>query len=256
MDSVETKIDWDILRGQLSVADQDRHLSTISPLDWNEPKYFWITKNIDFTQWVSDASSQALWLSGPDHRGMKEVSSLIIGAAKEKAIQPNSSVLYFFCSTATTTRGSIATVFAHTLLYQIVRSSSADKTKLIAVAFLKALLGDLSRFTESYSPSAMVEAILNVPDKELYKPLVEAFQTAEIQELSIVIDGVDITVQEDRVFVQNVYCLVKHMMNLNSKFKALITSPQNSDLQNMLGRLPCIEYDKERKGVHVYHSPA
>jgi len=251
-------VDWDILSPHLSVADQDKHRSTISPLDRNEPKYFWITRNIDFTQWESDENWQALWLSGPHDRGMKEVSSHIIEATKEKAIQPNSSVLYFFCSTATRAQGSIATVFAHTLLHQIVCSSSADKAKTIATTFLRSLLEEhirqrrLSRFKKGDSLPTSVKDILNVPDNELHRALVEATKAAKIQDLSIIIDGIDIILQE-KVFVQNIYLFVKDMISAAPKFKALFTTLQNVDLQEMLGRLPCtcIEYDKERKGLLI-----
>jgi hypothetical protein len=251
---VEKEINWRILSSQLSVADQDKHRSTISRLDWNEPKYFWITNNVDFIQWKSNKSSQALWLSGPDHRGMKEVSSHIIGATKEKAIQPNSSVLYFFCSTAATTQGSIATVFAHTLLHQIVCSSSDDKAIQIAKAFLKSLLHvqrDFSLFKKNHSLSETVEIILRAPASELRGALVAAIKIAEFQQLSIIIDGIDNTTQDEETFVQFVYFLVRHTTNTNSKFKAFLTSSQNPDLLNTLGRLPGIEYDKERKGLPI-----
>ena len=196
---------------------------------------------------------------------MKEVSSHIIEATKEKAIQPNSSVLYFFCSTATRAQGSIATVFAHTLLHQIVCSSSADKAKSIATTFLRSLLGEhirqrrrLSRFKENDSLSTSVKTILDVPDNELHRALVEAIRTAEIQELSIIVDGVDITSPGGGVFVQNIYFLVKDMLVTDPKFNVILTSIQNADLQNTLGRLPCtsIEYDKERKGMPICYSLA
>jgi hypothetical protein len=260
---VESEIDWDILSRQLSVADQDKHRPTISLLDRNEPKYFWITKNIDFTQWESDENSQALWLSGPHNRGMKEVSSHIIRTTNENANQSNSSVLYFFCSTATMARGSIAAVFAHTLLRQIVCSSGAGKATSIAVTFLKSLLGEhiqqqrLSRFEENDTLSMTAEKILDVPDSELGRALVEAMRTAEIQKLSIIVDGIDITTQGGEVFVQNIYFLVMYMVT-NTKFKVVLTNIQNPDLQNTFGRLPCtcIEYDKERKGLRFRHSLA
>jgi len=221
-----------------------------------------MTKNIDFTQWESDENLQALWLSGLDQRGMRVVSSHIIGAAKKKAHKPNGFVLYFFCSTATEARGSIATVFAHTLLHQIICSSSDNKAKAIVVAFLKSLLEAhsqrqrLSRFKKSDSLSKSIEILLNVPDNELHRALVEASRTAGIQELWIIIDGIDIITPEDNVFVQNVYCIVKHMMDSIPKLKALLTSSQNSNIQNILGRLPCIEQDRERQGLIINRSPA
>ncbi|KAF8541981.1 hypothetical protein BDD12DRAFT_442016 [Trichophaea hybrida] len=230
---VEEEIGWEILSRQLFIADQDTHRSTILPLDWNEPKYFWITKNTDFTQWKSDANSKALWISGPHDRGMKEVSSHIIGVAKEKAIP----VLYFFCSTATAAPGFIATVFAHTMLHLIVSSSSAGKAKLITKAFVQSLLREhiqvrkrLSQFTEDDCPSTAAAKILDASANELHKALMEATKIAKIQELSIIIDGIDITVPEGVVFVHNVYSFVKYMVDANPKFKVLLTSSRNADL--------------------------
>jgi len=256
--AVEAEIDWDILSAQLSVANQDKQRPTIA-LDENGPQYFWITKNIDFTQLKSDEKTQTLWLSGPDDYGMKEVSWHTIDDAKENATQPYSSVLYFFCSTATTAAGSIATVFTHTLLHQIV-NSSPENAKLIAATFVKCLLGEhdrrrrMSRFKEGDSPSTLVKNILEVPDEELVGALVQTIKATEIQELQIIIDGIDITTKKAVLFVQIIYSFVKHMPNAIPKFKALLTSSQNSKLHNVLGSLPCIEYDKERKGLHNYRS--
>jgi hypothetical protein len=100
--------------------------------------------------------------------------------------------------------------------------------------------------------------ILDAPDDELRRAFVEAVRTAEIQELSIIIDGIDITIPEGEVFVHTVYSLMKCIVHTNRKFKVLLTSIQNTALQNTLGMLPCtyIEYDKERMGMHVYHSLA
>ena len=195
---------------------------------------------------------------------MEQVSSHIIGAAIKKAPPSNGSLLYFFCSTATKGRGSIATVFAHTLLHQIVTSSSADKAKSITATFLKSLLGEhigrqhSSRFKENDSLSVSLGNILDAPDDELRRAFVEAVRTAEIQELSIIIDGIDITIPEGEVFVHTVYSLMKCIVHTNRKFKVLLTSIQNTALQNTLGMLPCtyIEYDKERMGVHMHHSLA
>jgi hypothetical protein len=156
-------------------------------------------------------------------------------------------------------RGSIATVFAHTLLHQIVYSSSAGKAKSIAATFLKSLLGEhitrrrLSHFNKNDSLSMTVQNILDVPDNELYRALVEATRITEIQELSIIIDGIDINVPEGAVFVQNFYSLLQHMLYSVPKSKVLLTGIQNMDLQKPLSSLPwvCIEYDKERKGVLI-----
>jgi hypothetical protein len=103
-----------------------------------------------------------------------------------------------------------------------------------------------------------VKTILDVPDNELHRALVEAIRTAEIQELSIIVDGVDTTSPGGGVFGKNIYFLVKDMLVTNLKFNVILTSIQNADLQNTLGRLPCtsIEYDKERKGLPICYSLA
>ncbi|KAF8533438.1 hypothetical protein BDD12DRAFT_760981 [Trichophaea hybrida] len=102
-------------------------------------------------------------------------------------------------------------------------------------------------FKENGSPSTIVKTILDVPANELHIALVEATRTAEIQELSIIIDGIDITEPEEVVFVQIIYSLVKKMMDAVSKFKALLTSSQIPKLKEIFGELQCIEHDKERK---------
>jgi len=194
---------------------------------------------------------------------MEEVSSHIVGVAKEKARSSNSIVLYFFSSTATKGRSSIATVFAHTLFHQIVTSSNTVKAKSITGAFLKSLLGEHIRrrpscFEENDTPLTLLENILDAPDDELRRALAEATSTAEIQELSIIIDGIDATLPEGIVFAHTIYSLVKHIVHANPKFKVLLTSIQNTTLQNTLGMLPCtyIQYDKERIGLHIHYSLA
>jgi len=114
-------------------------------------------------------------------------------------------------------------------------------------------------FLKSLSRSGLVlslENILDAPDDELRRAFVEATRTAAIQELSIVIDGVDITIPEEVDFAYTVYSLVKDIVRANPKFKVLLTSIHHTALQNTLGMLPCtyIEYDKERMGEHMHHS--
>lgn len=84
-----------------------------------------------------------------------------------------------------------------------------------------------------------ISKILHAPDKELIEALVEAIKTARTQELSIIFDGLwDI-----------VYPLVDQVMEATPRLKALVTSREKA------GEIPkdmfCIEYDKERRGLHI-----
>ena len=84
-----------------------------------------------------------------------------------------------------------------------------------------------------------ISKILRAPDNELIEALVEAIKTAGTQQLSIICDGLwDIA-----------YPLVDQVMEATPRLKALVTSRQKA------GEIPkeffCIEYDKERKGLHI-----
>ncbi|KAF8531950.1 hypothetical protein BDD12DRAFT_902622 [Trichophaea hybrida] len=240
---IKTKTDWTMLRGHLSIIDQDQHRSEILRHDWNEPKFYWITKNIDFTQWESANDSRALFLSAPPGHGTTEVCAHVIDLAKENSSQTNNSVLHFFCSTAT--EYTLSTVLTHTLLNQIVCCSSAGKADSIATAFLNTLLGGHFRqrkqdFKEDDPLNETMKKILNAPENVLMEALAEAIKKARIQNLSIIVDG---------LWGDIAYWLVKLIMSVmqaTPKLKALLTSAQNPDGKILDGML-CIEYDKERQ---------
>ncbi|KAF8545003.1 hypothetical protein BDD12DRAFT_331915 [Trichophaea hybrida] len=233
-------ISWDILSGQLSVIDQDEHRSTISPFNREEPENFWISKNIDFTQWESDNDSRALLLSAPPGHRTTEVCSYVVNLAKEKASQTNSSVLHFFSLSAPKARHS--TVFTHTLLHQVVCCSNSEiKADSIATTFLGTLLGGQFRrhvqiFKEDDPPYTTIQKILDAPENELIEALAEAIKTVGIHELSIIVDGL----QEDIA-----YWLIQLIVEATPKSKVLLTS------RHPFGKIPdgmtYIEYDKERK---------
>jgi len=244
---VQTEIDWNILSCQLSVVDQDKHRSTISPLNSSVPDFFWITRNIDFAQWKSADTPQALLLSAPHGHGTMEFCSHIIGRAKEKASRTNGSVLYFFCASATKFQRSPALI--HTLLHQVVCCSSGGKANSIAVAFLNALVdGHFQRshdFRKDDPLQETVQKILSAPDNELIVALVEAIKKSGIQELLLIVDSLQ----------ENIVCsLFELIMEATPKSKVLLTT------QHPFGEIPrrvtYIEYGKERKGLHICHSPA
>jgi len=241
-------IDWKILSGQLTVVGQDEYRSKISPFDSNEPNSFWITRNIDFAQWKSADPPRALLLSAPYGYGTMEFCSHIIGRAKEKASRTNGSVLYFFCSSAKKSRRS--TNLIHTLLHQVIFCSNDGKSNSIAAAFLNALVDghQLQDFREDDTPEKTVQKLLSAPANELIEALAEAIKKSGIQELSIIVDGLQ----------ENIVCLLFELIReATPKSKVLLTT--RHPLGEIPHRVTYIEYDKydkERKGLHVRHSPA
>ncbi|KAF8542381.1 hypothetical protein BDD12DRAFT_908006 [Trichophaea hybrida] len=235
-------ISWDILSGQLCVIDQDKHRSTIVPFNREEPENFWISKNIDFTQWESDNDSRALLLSAPPGHRTTEVCSHIVDLAKEKASQTNSSVLHFF--SLSTIKAWHSTVFTHTLLHQVVSCTNAEiKADSIATTFLGTLLGGHFQrhaqvFQEDDPLDTTIQKILDAPENELIEALMEAIKTVGIHELSIIVDGLS----EDIARL-----VVKHGMRATRKLKALFTIDESPIYGQTLDRMTCIEYDKERK---------
>ena len=160
--------------------------------------------------------------------------------------------LYYFSSTAPTYQAP-ESVFAHTLLHQIVSTADAGKATSIAVVFLKSLgrglfRQRLLRFKHGDSPSAAVATVLGSSghDTLLGSALVEAIREAHVRISSVTIDGI-----EDRLVFQNSIFLVKHIMSSDPRFKALLLGPLSGALySNPLPFLSRIEYDKERKGLY------
>jgi len=176
-----------------------------------------------------------------------EYCSHIIGRAKEKALRTNGSVLYFFGSSATGLQ--CLPTLIHTLLHQVVCCSSDGMANSIAAAFLNALVdGHFQRshdFRKDDPLQETVQKILSAPDNVLIKALAEAIKNSGTQELSITVDGL----QENIT-----YSLFQLIRGVTPKSEVLFTT------QHPLGEIPTrvtyIEYDKERKGLHVRHSPA
>jgi hypothetical protein len=242
--------------GLLSIANQDAHMSAIPPIHTSDPKLFWIFKNIDYKDWISEDGPQVLWLSGPPNYGMTGVSSHIINVAK-KTVSAEGAVWFFFCSAATS-GSSIAVAFIHTILYQIISCSSEGKAQSIATGFLRTLLLDRFRhgrqhLQESHYSGQTVKDILAAPDGALWEALNAVVSMIEVRELSLIIDGFD------KIGPEGAKCIIRlclHLMETTQKLKALLTSRQNSELSKISYGMRCIEYDKERKGLGSSHSLA
>jgi ankyrin repeat domain-containing protein 50 len=253
-------VDLDLFLPMLSVVDQEKHKSTIPPLDYEHPMFCWIFKNIDFVQWNSASCPEVLWLSGPPKRNIHQVSSYIVDREKNRALDTQHLVLYFFCSAAARKR-SIITAFVHTLLYQIVCCSPTDRGILIVRSFLHSLLdGTLEKkedpnwkqiFKEGDTLDSSIKKILNAPANALWTALVAVLSEEQQRDLWVVVDGLDKVEHQYGEFIRGVREFVANLLNRTLKFKALLTSRPQAEIKEVFNEVLCIEYNKERKGLAI-----
>lgn len=90
-------------------------------------------KNIDFKKWYWTAANQVLWLSGPSHRGMSEITVYTLGTVRPAA-QAEGLVLYFFMN-ETVLKGATE-AFPHTLLQHLINQSPEETSEKVAVRFI------------------------------------------------------------------------------------------------------------------------
>jgi hypothetical protein len=208
---------------------------------------------MDFEQWRS-ASSQILWLSAPRECSIHQVSSYIV----DKSLKTQQFVLYFFCSTASTEETAV-TVFIRTILYQIIYCSPSNERISIVRVFLHTLVEPILkterapkqeqiRFKDEDSLDTMIEKILDVSTGELWDALKAVLANVQEQELSIVVDGLDEIEHQKDEFIRELLAFIAYLQERTSKVKALLTSRPQAEIKDVFGKLPCIEYDKERKG--------
>ena len=251
-------VDPDQLLKMFSAADHDKHKSTIPPLDYDHPMFYWIFKNVDFVQWNSASYSQALWLSAPPERNIHQVSSYIVDQEKNRVMNTQRLVLYFFCS-APIGRRSIIAVFIRTLLSQIVRSSPRGKKISIVRSFLRNLYAGTFKkgrashwkeldLREGDSLKENIEKILQGPSNELWAALGAVLADEKQRELLVAVDGLDKVEDQKVEFLEGVRGFITHLLKESSKAKILLTSRPQAGTKKVLNGLPCIEYDKERIG--------
>jgi hypothetical protein len=256
-------VDLDRLLPMLSVVDQEKYQSTIPSLNYDQPKLFWIFRNMDFRQWSTASCPQVLWLSGPPKCDIHQVSSYIVDQEKNRTSKTQYFVLYFFCSTAAR-KEPIIDIFIHTLLDQIVRCSPTNKRILIVRRFFRSLLeGTFKKeripswkhrgFKEEDSPDTNIGKILDAPANELWAALEAVLGDEEQRGLSVVIDGLDKVEHQRDELIGGVRAFVKHLQQRTSRVKILLTSRPLAEIKDLFDGLPCIEHDRERKGPSVPH---
>ena len=243
----------------LSVLDQDKHISAIPRPDRDHPMFYWIFRNKDFSQWSSAECPRVLWLSGLPERNIDQVSSYIVHQEKETALKIDRLVLYFFWSSAIRRRLSVAD-FIHTLLYQIIYCSPIDKRISIVRNFLHSLLEQVIKrkagpnlerwsFDKECSPDENIKKILNAPVNEHFTALHAVLGDQEQRGLSLIVDGLDKVEHQRNECIRGIHAFIKHLQQRASKVKILLTSQPLDEIRELFGGLPCIEYDRERKGL-------
>ena len=219
---------------------------------------------MDFQRWQSTNGSEVLWLSGPAECRISDASSHIVNLVKGESSKAQYLVLYFFCSTAPA-EASIAITFVSTIVHQLV----SDLPQLggeVTTAFLRTLLDTVirgklpsdpapSRFKkDDDSAEATVKEILKASINEYWLALRAAMDVVNDQELSLIVDGLDKIRDQKRAFVTEIRSLIEHLRERPHTTRVLLTSRPQAEMKEILSELPCIEYDKERKGSIISHS--
>ena len=260
-------VDSSLLLSHMPAVDQEDYKSRIKPSNCGQPEFYWIFRNMDFERWKSTEGSEVLGLSGPAERRITNASSSVVDIVKEKNPNTQHLVLYFFCSTAPL-EASIAITFVNTIIHQLVSRLPERKEKLTTV-FLRALFDTIFRGKPPSDPApssfqqdvlgeasaeAVAEEILKVPSDGYWYALREAMDVVHDQELSLIVDGLDEIGDQKREFAKGVHMFSRHLRERHSTTRVLLTSRPQAEMKEILSELPCIEYDKERKGSINSHS--
>ena len=253
--------DSDQLLRQLPAVDQEDYKSRTRPSSCDQPMFYWIFRNQDFDRWRHTSGVEVLWLSGPTECRISDASSHIVNLAKESYPEVQRSVLYFFCSTAPK-KIPIAITFVSTAVRQLVCCSPKLKREIITVflsTLLDSILGDesLSKpkvplLNAGDSAEVMVKKILKAPSDAYWSALRAVLDIEQGVELSLIIDGLDKTENQGYGFIRELCVFIEHLREGPFTARVLLTSRPQAEIQDILGRLPSIEYDKERRGLTYF----
>lgn len=235
----------------LSVVDQ----GTVDGCLNDDPRYYWVLKNMDFEEWASSDSSDMLWLSGPPQSGIRQISEYIVDFSTRRSRGEPTSVLYFFGSSVSR-ENSALTVFVHSLLSQFIGGSPEEERMSIAKAFLHGLLEAKLRASSSqrlYFDTRVAweeetKKILHAQPNELWAGLEGALTSDTKRKFSIVVDGLDNLEHRENGFVEDLSVFLSQLQERNVSVKALLTS-RHDGIEKWPERLRIIEYDKERQGL-------
>ena len=206
---------------------------------------------MDYERWWSANGSQVLWLSGPAECDISDASSCIVDLAKETSAEAQHLALYFFCSPPPAVVPTAVT-FVSTIVHQLLRCFPQLKeqvTKVFLHALVDAVLSEdnpgRSHFKLGGPAEEMVREILQAPSEGYWSALKAVIGLERNQVLFLVIDGLDKARHE---FIREVQLFTMSLQWCPSTIKVLLTSRPQAEIKEILGGLPCIEYDKEIKG--------
>jgi hypothetical protein len=206
-------------------------------------------------------------VTGPVECRIPDASSHIVDLTRklESRSGAQHSVLYFFCSAAPT-EVPISITFVSTIVHQLVCCLPQLKEKVTNI-FLYSLLNtilreeplsnlELSRFNENDSAEVAVEKILEASSDGYWGALGKVMDIDREQGLSLIIDGLDKAEHRKYEFIREVCVFVEQLRGRHSSTRVLLTSRPQAEIKELLSGLPCIEYDKERRGLIslIYYS--
>ena len=94
-----------------------------------------------------------------------------------------------------------------------------------------------------------MKEILKTPSSGYWGALRKVLDIEREQELSLIIDGLDKIEHQEDNFIQELCAFVKNLRGRPSTTRVLLTSQPQAKFKEILGQLPSIEYDRERKGL-------
>ncbi|KAF8247813.1 hypothetical protein K440DRAFT_661138 [Wilcoxina mikolae CBS 423.85] len=215
----------------LSAVDQDKYvLSMMAGSPRDQPKFYWIFKNIDFYEW-SSAESAVLWLSGPYECSIAQASADIVDLERVKL---QNLVLFLFCSTVPSTQ-SIAKIFVHAILHQIVCYLPPPNKKQAITIFLRTLLGGVLHRGVHKWPPKEDDSLERMTQKDLetssgsehwdgLRAVLKAEQVQKDQALTFVIDGLENVEHGKCEFVKDICALIELLQKKGLQVKALLIS--------------------------------
>ena len=263
--SIIGAVDSDNLLRHLPAVDQESYKSRTQPLGCSQPKFYWIFRDMEFDRWHRTNGVGVLWLSGPAECRIADASSHIVDLAKETYPEGQHSVLYFFCSTAPK-KIPIAATFVSTIVRQLVRCSPKLKDEITTI-FLRTLLDAIfgeephstlkASFRADDSAEVAVEKIIKASSDAYWGALRSVLDIEQEMELSLIIDGLDKAEDQKYEFIRELCVLIEHLREGAFTAWVLLTSRPQAEIREILGQLPSIEYDRERKGLMclVSYSP-
>ena len=94
-----------------------------------------------------------------------------------------------------------------------------------------------------------MKEILKTPSSKYWGALREVLDIEREQELSLIVDGLDKIEHQKDEFIQGFCVFVEYLRGRPSATRVLLTSQSQAGIKEILGQLPAIEYDRERKGL-------